>query len=324
MISQETLLKLKNHRCLLALSGGRDSMALFHILHHAGIVFDTATVNYNLRPSSHHEALSCKALSQSYHKKSYLHHCYPPSEGIEAWAREERYLFFQRLCREYGYNVVITAHHLQDRLEWFLIRFSEGSGLAEILGFKEWERREDFLLVRPLSHVTPHELIHYLEEHNIQWFHDESNDDMTYTRNYFRHTYANEMVKKFGKGIKKSFDLLSKEESILHPSQKPLRWKECYAITYAEDEQKRYYVTQELKRRGIVLSYESQQRLYHEKEIVFSGIAVSWNGTQLWVAPYCHCVMPRHFREMCRIKKIPSFIRAYLWQEQCDLNDLLA
>jgi tRNA(Ile)-lysidine synthase len=43
-----------------------------------------------------------------------------PSKSFEELAREKRYQFFDAICNIYKTNKVITAHHLDDKIETFM------------------------------------------------------------------------------------------------------------------------------------------------------------------------------------------------------------
>ena len=109
---------------VLAFSGGVDSSALFFTLLAYDIPFDVAFVNYHTRPSSDLEEAYAKTLCQTYHKQCHVFHAPPIEHNFEATAREIRYAFFVDILARYAYQDLITAHQLNDRFEWFLMRFS--------------------------------------------------------------------------------------------------------------------------------------------------------------------------------------------------------
>ncbi len=71
MISQNVREKLSSGANLLAFSHGIDSTALFYILEEAGIKFDLAMVDYNVREQSKSEIKSAKELADKFGKKIY-------------------------------------------------------------------------------------------------------------------------------------------------------------------------------------------------------------------------------------------------------------
>ncbi|MBF7043653.1 tRNA lysidine(34) synthetase TilS, partial [Campylobacter volucris] len=111
--------------------------------------------------------------------------------NFEANARVVRYEFFDEICLKYGYKNLILAHNLNDKFEWFLMQFSKGAGLFELLGFKDIEKRKNFTIVRPLIETSKKEILKFLDDKKIKYFHDESNDNEKYFRNHIRINYAN-------------------------------------------------------------------------------------------------------------------------------------
>jgi tRNA(Ile)-lysidine synthase len=113
------------------------------------------------------------------------------SGNIEAAAREVRYAaarrFVRELCTDTGAPRtaarICTAHTSSDRAETFLMNAIKGSGPA---GLSSIPRRRN-IVVRPLLDLTHDELVSYLQVHGQPWREDESNEDVSYLRNYVRH-----------------------------------------------------------------------------------------------------------------------------------------
>lgn len=66
------------------------------------------------------------------------------------------------------------------------MQLSRGAGLAEILGMQECEKRQNYTLLRPLLFISKDEISSFLKEKDIFYFHDESNENEKYFRNYIR------------------------------------------------------------------------------------------------------------------------------------------
>jgi tRNA(Ile)-lysidine synthase len=155
---------LKSSKNLLAFSAGVDSTALFFLLLESDIKFDIAIVNYNLRTQSKLEVQYAKDLAKKYNKKIFIKEIDKnevdkiKQNNFEAKAREIRYDFFLTCIDENSYDTLLMAHHLGDRLEWFLMQLSKGAGLYELAGMKSVEKRDSYSLIRPLLHVSKDEL----------------------------------------------------------------------------------------------------------------------------------------------------------------------
>jgi tRNA(Ile)-lysidine synthase len=219
MIAKETLETLQNGKNLLAFSAGVDSTALFFLLCDANISFDLAIVNYGLRVAAKEEVAYAKELAKKYNKKIYTATAPKFSNNFEANARNFRYNFFEQLIKEHNYTNLITAHQLNDNLEWLLMRLSQGSGVEGLSGMNFVEQRENYTIVRPLLHQSKEELLEYLEENRFTYFIDQSNFENRYLRNQFR-PLVNDLLAKGKSGYIKSLQILqSEKENLLNNFQ---------------------------------------------------------------------------------------------------------
>ena len=193
---------------VLMVSGGADSTALLlmactskldiqdgrgvapiarerlHVLH----------VNHHLRgKASDGDEAFVRELCAQYGLPLCVEHAYFDGESgnIEAAAREVRYAAARRYVRELCAQTgaprtaarICTAHTSSDRAETFLMNAIKGSGPA---GLSSIPRRRN-IVVRPLLDLTHGELVGYLQVHGQPWREDESNEDISYLRNYVRH-----------------------------------------------------------------------------------------------------------------------------------------
>lgn len=105
-----------------------------------------------------------------------------PSKSIEEIAREKRYAFFDAILHIYKSKYILTAHHLDDKIETFmfnLLRWSKITGLINMTE-KSWS------ILRPLLNITKNEILDYLDKNNLKYFLDKSNLDTEITRNFLR------------------------------------------------------------------------------------------------------------------------------------------
>jgi tRNA(Ile)-lysidine synthase len=318
------LLWPKEKKNLLAFSAGVDSSALFFLLLDNHVKFDIALVNYGTRVNSNIEEQHAKDLAKKY--KLTCHSIKAPTfnSNFEKNAREFRYGYFTKLCEEYKYENILTAHQLNDQLEWLLMRLTKGAGVSELIGLEAVSKRGEHTLVRPLLEVSRDELLSYLEKNSYPFFIDESNSDEKYERNIFRKEFSEPLMAKYKDGIRHSFKYLRKDKNSLESefetiySSKQLRIVKLHTLNA-----KVKACDLALKELGYLLS--SAQRLEVEKEesLVIGGLwSVELQDKLLYIAPYFTSSMPKKFKEQCRVLKIPQKIRAYCFHENIEIQNL--
>lgn len=183
----------ENRSYLLAVSGGADSMVLAHCFNDLGIHFQIAHINYKLRGED--SDLDQKTVADFCEKNHIKFHLYKVSEkdqkpehSIQLWARELRYQFFRNVQREENLEFLVTAHHLNDQLETFIINLSKAAGISGLSGIPA----NDNHILRPLLNFTKKEIYEFAEENNIEYREDLSNKKSDYLRNKIR----NEIIPK--------------------------------------------------------------------------------------------------------------------------------
>jgi tRNA(Ile)-lysidine synthase len=317
MLTRDLIDQLRQTKNLLAFSGGADSTALFHLLLDAGIAFDIAHVNYHTRTQSDAEAQSAHALAERHSLQCYLYEAVVDDANFEHEARHARYAFFEGLIEEHGYTCLITAHQLDDRLEWLLMQLGKGAGLPELLGMQLVEKRDGYTLVRPLLKLTKAELVAYLEEHAIGWFEDTSNDDERFKRNHFRHQYARPLLERFSNGIKKSFEYLDEDMEHLLDDVVVEQCEELFYFACPESKRTTLYtIDKVLKRNGFLMRQGDRERLKEESCVVVGRRYVVWvSDAYTFIAPRIEEEMEKAFKERCRQLRIEPKLRPYLYSE---------
>lgn len=320
------LSSFKESKNLLAFSAGVDSCALFLLLKQNNIDFDIAIVNYNLREQAKEEVLYAKKLAKEYKKKIYILDTKVEDSNFEKKARDIRYRFFEDLIQKYKYSNLFTAHQLNDKLEWFLMQLSKGSGIFELLGLEEFEQRDKYSISRPLLNISKNELENYLKRYNFKYFVDESNFDEKYKRNYFRHNFSNKFLEEFEDGVKNSFSYLQKDLNSLNSNiqtKKTIHNLEIFN-NLNDDNLNIRIIDKSLKKRGVLISSKTRKEILSKKELVISHkISISITKDKIFIAPFIDVKMEKRFKENCRINKIPKNIRPYLFKENIDLKELV-
>ena len=101
--------------CVIAVSGGADSVCLLHIMINLGYQCILAHVNHHKRKESDIEEEAMRALAKElnipFELLSYNHN---NIGNFENDAHHARYQFFRDVCQKYDTNVILTAHHLDD------------------------------------------------------------------------------------------------------------------------------------------------------------------------------------------------------------------
>ena len=179
---------LRLDRIVIAVSGGADSLALAFLLNNAlrnsGTEIVALTVNHHLRTEADDEAEYVAKLMQKHNiKHRILHWNHPPlSAGIETKAREARYNLLLDWCHRNNFSILMTAHHLRDQAETFLMRLQRGSGIDGLASISAVSERENIKIVRPLLKFEPQELRDFLTDKHIEWVEDASNQCNDYLR----------------------------------------------------------------------------------------------------------------------------------------------
>lgn len=179
---------------LLAVSGGADSMVLASLFRDLGheikgskFQFQIAHINYKLRGND--SDLDQKTVQDFCEKNHIKFHLYEVSEkdqkpenSIQLWARELRYTFFKEIQKKEKLEFLVTAHHLNDQLETFIINLSKASGINGLGGIPS----NDNYILRPLLNFSKKEIYQFAEDNTIEFREDLSNKKSDYLRNKIR------------------------------------------------------------------------------------------------------------------------------------------
>lgn len=319
-LSTKSLDLLKAEKNLLAFSAGTDSTALFFILKALHVEFDIALVNYKTRPQSDKEEEYAKELAKKYNLRVYTSTCKLDSSNFEKSAREARYAFFEETIEKHSYTNLLTAHHLNDRLEWFLMQLSRGAGTVELSGMSEVEKQENYTKIRPLLNCPKEEILEFLKLNKIKHFLDSSNTNKKYFRNQIREEFANSFCSQFSNGIKRSFNYLEEDSKRLLP-QVDKQIKELFMLKRDSDDLINIRgIDRVIKKLGLLLSGSQREEIIRTKDcIISSKIAVSFSEELIYICPMVKITMDKKFKERCRIAKIPSKIRPYMYRENISI-----
>lgn len=107
--------------------------------------------------------------------------------GLEANARAARYTALLAGARECGARIVLTAHHLDDRIETFLLQWSRGAGVDGLAAFNTARALADgIVLLRPFTDIDRETIDRYMDLRELDVIEDPSNADTRLARNAVR------------------------------------------------------------------------------------------------------------------------------------------
>ena len=181
-----------NSTVIVACSGGPDSMCLLNLVNSLKETMNlnviVAHVDHNVRKESKEEAKMVESYALNNNLTFELMEIisYNNDTFSENEARKKRYDFFKELQKKYKASTLLTAHHGDDLIETILMRLTRGSNLNGYIGIREITTNQNFKILRPLLTTTKKDIIKYLDENNINYAIDKTNDEMIHTRNRYR------------------------------------------------------------------------------------------------------------------------------------------
>lgn len=181
----DILLK-KNNPVVVGVSGGPDSMALLYILHRLAVPAVVVHCNYQLRGRASDTdqdlveqicilwEMECVAVRFDTMDEE--------GHNFQDWARDERYRIFRDIKKEAEADYILTAHHRDDQIETIFQKILRGAGLAAWKGMSVYEGD----LYRPLLEVSKADIMKFVQDLNVPYRIDNSNEESTYARNFLR------------------------------------------------------------------------------------------------------------------------------------------
>ena len=191
------LLWQKTDKIALGLSGGVDSIVLFHLLvtkykesYKELVAFH---INHGLREESYEEAEFVENFVKNYNVKFYKKElnmnelARDSHTSEEMLARKLRYEAFEEMSSLEGGVKLITAHHKNDQVENILMRLLSGRSMDYNLMIEEQTTIGNLEVYRPLLNILKIDLEQYADKNNLKYYVDSTNFDTDYTRNNIRH-----------------------------------------------------------------------------------------------------------------------------------------
>jgi tRNA(Ile)-lysidine synthase len=192
---------------LLTVSGGMDSAVMCELFHQAKFPFAIAHCNFQLRgKESDGDEEFVKKLTEKYGVEFFVKRFETKKDAeeknisIQLAARELRYAWFEQLRKEKGFDLIATAHHLNDNIETILFNLIRGTGIRGLRGIPVRQGN----IIRPLLFAAKEEIENYQRENKLEYREDSSNADHKYTRNKIRHQII-PLLKEINPSLENSF-----------------------------------------------------------------------------------------------------------------------
>ncbi|WP_265948349.1 tRNA lysidine(34) synthetase TilS [Dechloromonas sp. A34] len=177
-----------HERLCVALSGGCDSVVLTHVLSRLPLAgrLSAIHVHHGLSPNADAWADFCARYCRDLSIPLNVRRVtvgLGAGEGLEAAARRARYAAFA----DGAAGCLLLAQHRGDQAETLLHNLLRGTGVTGAAAMPGERRFGGLRLIRPLLDVSRSEIESYARQHGLAWVEDESNGDLSLTRNFLRH-----------------------------------------------------------------------------------------------------------------------------------------
>ena len=222
----------KDDTVIVALSGGKDSVALTILLKQLQNKFDfnliAAYFNHKIRTDHREEETWVRNFSKDNKLKLYT-----SSASVKSYVKQNkinlengasilRYDFFHSLLKKNKNSKIFTAHTKSDTTETFFIKLFRGSGLQGLTSISMIKNGQIF---RPLLNFTKMEILNFLEINKIQFYTDSSNSDNKFLRNRIRNNLIPQIMEiepNIDNSIYKTIEIIKDEYDYFSRSAKTI------------------------------------------------------------------------------------------------------
>jgi tRNA(Ile)-lysidine synthetase-like protein len=194
-------------KCIVAVSGGVDSMSALHFLYQSNKVEGVIHINHGTGKFADEAEELVQQVCQDYKGlplfRAVIKDAPPKGESKEAYWRDKRYGFFRRLA---GPRLVVLAHNMNDCLEEYIM-------CTMVRGFEGTIPYQRENCIRPFRLWKRDDIYEYAKRNKLKWIEDPSNKDPLFRRNYIR-TEILPRILKLNPGVWNIVEKLIQEEKV--------------------------------------------------------------------------------------------------------------
>ena len=228
-INEHDLIKQKQH-IVLGLSGGPDSVCLFHVLMmlsgQLGITVHPVHINHKMRPgAAERDQQYAEQLCESMGVKCsvFTVDCNELARELSMTSEEAgrlaRYDAFYEIAEKTAAELqaggldeetahssvkIAVAHNAGDQAETILFRLLRGTGTDGLAGIAYERKERGFSVIRPILDVNRSEIEEYCESNGLDPVIDHTNSEAIYARNKIRLELIPLLESEYNENIKAS------------------------------------------------------------------------------------------------------------------------
>ena len=201
-VVSENISDEKYKEILVAYSGGIDSTALLYLAnkfskkHNKNIKAIHVNHNINIKSKNweNHCQVFCNNLNIPLIIRS-INIDIKPGQSTEEIARQERYKAINLTTSQH--TLLMTGHHIDDQVETFFYNLLRGSGTKGLSAMPILKENLKGFHIRPILSFSKTALIDLVKQLKFDYIHDDSNENMNFSRNYIREKILPEIKKKW-------------------------------------------------------------------------------------------------------------------------------
>lgn len=190
----------QSNKFLIAVSGGVDSMLLLDVINKSSIPKTNYMVvhfDHGIRDDSTDDARFVKQTCEGHGIKCLIGmtNNLKGKSNLEKLAREARWGYFENTAKLNGYDTVLTAHHLNDYVENYIMGNIRGISFDACVMPRLWRSNGVFRFKPWLMEINKKEIYEISKYRNIEWREDYTNKENDNLRNTVRNIIVPEMMK---------------------------------------------------------------------------------------------------------------------------------